>query len=487
MLLSLNREDSIPLYRQVAQRLRSLMENGSLAPGARLPTVRKLAADHGLTRLTVQSAYAELQDQGWIESVVGRGTFVAERSRISPAAPQPRLEIAGSLAELLQAGDRPARFQLAQATPGEDTYPLKELKSCLAHALQQPGSMGYGPLQGEESLRAEFSRWLLNRGLAVAPEHILITAGAQQGMDLAVRSLSLREHPVMVETPVYPGVLELLRARSQPCLEVPLLPQGPRLQSVEEYCKRFRPALFYTIPCFQNPTGLVASDEVQEQLLELADRYNFYIIEDDVWGYLSYDGPAPLPLKSRDRFERVIYVTSVSKTLTPGLRMGAVLAPPEALASMTQMKHASDLICSSLQQKALAEFFRRGAFEPHLQRVVEIYRERRDAMLNAIQTYLPDCEYSSPSGGLSVWLRLPPGVDESEIFREAQERGLAVTRGQAFYASHQVPGCLRLNFGTHKPRALQQAVVLLGELVGRAQRQATQLRQRLRLRANPLV
>jgi 2-aminoadipate transaminase len=483
MKLALNRQDSIPLYRQVAQRLRELMENGTLSAGARLPTVRKLADDHGLTRLTVQSAYGELQDQGWIQSVVGRGTFVAERQRPRPAAPQPRLEISGSLAELLQVGDRPARFKLAQATPGEDTYPLKELKSCLGHALAQEGTMGYGPLQGEESLRSAFSRLLLTRGVSTAPEHILVTHGAQQGMDLAFRALSLPDQPVMVEVPVYPGALELLRSRNQPCLEVPL----NNLAAVEEFCRRHRPPLLYTIPCFQNPTGLVSSPETREGLLQLAQRYDFYIVEDDVWGFLAYDDSPPPPLKSSDAGNRVIYVTSVSKTLTPGLRLGAVVAPPEPLATMTQLKHACDLICSSLHQRALAEFLRRGAFDPHLQSVIRTYRDRRDALMEAIQTHLPECECEAPGGGLSAWLRLPAGCDETDIFRQAKEEGLLVTRGQAFYASHQVPGCLRLSFGTHKPRALQQAIALLGQIVEQSRRRTSLLRQRVRLNANPLV
>lgn len=483
MKLALNRQDSIPLYRQVAHRLRDLMESGILPAGARLPTVRKLAEDHGLTRLTVQSAYGELQDHGWIQSVVGRGTFVAERQRARPAAPEPRLEISGSLAELLQVGDRPARFKLAQATPGEDTYPLKELKSCLGHALLQEGSMGYGPLQGDESLRTAFSRLLLTRGVVTAPEHILVTHGAQQGMDLAFRALSLPDQPVMVEVPVYPGALELLRSRNQPCLEVPL----NNLRAVEDFCKRYHPPLFYTIPCFQNPTGIVSSPDIRDGLLELAQRYDFYVVEDDVWGFLAFDDVPPPTLKSSDKNNRVIYVTSVSKTLAPGLRMGAVVAPPEPLATMTQLKHASDLICSSLHQKALAEFLRRGAFEPHLQRVVQTYRDRRDALMESIAEHLPECECTAPRGGLSAWLRLPPGCDESDIFREAKEQGLLVTRGQAFYASHQVPGCLRLSFGTHKPRALQQAVALLGQIVEQSQRRTLLLRQRVRLNANPLV
>lgn len=483
MLLVLDRSDAQPLYRQLSLQIKGLIENGTLGPGSRLPTVRQLAEDHGLTRLTVQSAFAELQDQGWIQSTVGRGTFVSERT---PSPPPSRLQISGSLAELLEAADRPARFQLAQAAPCEDFFPKREWKACLQSALNQEGSLNYGTIQGDENLRSQISRVLLERGLQVPPEQILITHGAQQGMDLVARTLSQPTQPVLLETPCYPGALELLHTLSRPCLEVPVENGGPSLKAIEEQCRRHRPSLFYTVPTFQNPTGLLTSPAHRAALLQLAQRYDFWILEDDVWGFLNYTPSLPPPLKAQDRHNRVIYVSSFSKTLMPALRIGFVVASEEVLQALSQKKHASDLVCSLLLQRALAEYLRRGLFPAHLQQVVPLYRQRRDALFSALQKHLGQCRFSQPPGGLSHWLQLPAGVDEQELHQQACSEGLVCARGEAFYTTPR-GGHLRLSFGAHPPGELEQAAELLGQILTRLEQRGAQLRQRTRLRANPLV
>ena len=483
MLLVLDRSDTQPLYRQLSVQLKGLIESGTLAPGSRLPTVRQLAEDHGLTRLTVQSAFAELQDQGWIQSTVGRGTFVADQT---PSPPPSRLQISGSLAELLEAADRPARYQLAQAAPSEEFFPKRDWKACLQAAMHQEGSLNYGTIQGDEGLRSQISRVLLERGLQVPPEQILITHGAQQGMDLVARTLSRPSQPVLLETPCYPGALELLHTLSRPCLEVPVEAGGPSLKAIEELCRRHRPSLFYTVPTFQNPTGLLTSPAHRAGLLQLAQRYDFYILEDDVWGFLNYTPSLPPPLKAQDRNNRVIYVSSFSKTLMPALRIGFVVASEEVLQALSQKKHASDLVCSLLMQRALAEYLKRGLFQPLLQKVVPLYRQRRDALHGALQRHLGQCRFSQPPGGLSHWVQLPPGVDEQELYQEACSHGLVCARGEAFYPSPR-GGHLRLSFGAHRPAELEEAAALLGQLLAGMEQRGALLRQRTRLRANPLV
>lgn len=484
MLLVLDRSHSLPLYRQLSQQVKELIENGTLAPGSRLPTVRKLAEDHGLTRLTVQTAFAELQDQGWIQSTVGRGTFVSESQ--TPTPPQSRLEIPGALAELLRAGGRPARFHLAQAAPSEEFFPKREWKASLMAALQQEGSLHYGTIQGDENLRSQISRVLMQRGLQIPPEQILITHGAQQGMDLAARTLSRPNQPVLLETPCYPGALELLHTLSRPCLEVPIESGGPNLKILEEHCRRHRPSLLYTVPTFQNPTGLLTSPAHRQALLQLAQRYDFWILEDDVWGFLNYTPSLPPPLKAQDKNQRVIYISSFSKTLMPALRLGFVVASEQVLQALCQKKHASDLVCSLLLQRGLAEYLKRGHFGPHLQRIVPLYKQRRDALHQGLQQHLPQCQFSLPPGGLSHWLQLPAGVDEQQFYNEACENGLICSRGEAFYPTPRF-GHLRLSFGAHPPAELLQAAALLGQLLQAQQRKASLMRERARLRANPLV
>lgn len=467
MKLNLEREDTIPLYLQIVNRVIELIEKGILTPGSRLPTVRQLSQEQGLGRMTVQTAYAELQTQGWIESVVGRGTFVAERPRMTslPQAILPRVEVPGSLAALLETQEPPTRLLLAQASPAEESYPTKNFKDCLGFALQKPEHLAYGSVLGEEALRLQFSRLLLGRGLTVPPDGLLVTSGAQQAIDLAIRTLTTPDQTVVVEAPVYPGVLEILTTRRQRTLEVSVDAEGLSLADLERLCQRDRPALLYTIPTYQNPTGTVTSLEHRRRLVELADQYDFYILEDDVYGSLHFDKVAPPTLKSFDTQGRIIYLTSFSKSLMPALRLGLVVATPTQLAALTRRKQATDLIASPLLQSALGEFLRRGYYEPHLKKVREMYRQRREAACQILYDLLPDCRFYVPAGGLSLWLQLPPEVDEAELFLQARKHGVMVARGDAFFHRAQPRGFLRLSFTSLNKAKFRQAVSILRELM----------------------
>jgi DNA-binding transcriptional MocR family regulator len=467
MKLDLVRDDSVPLYLQIVQRITDLIEKGVLAPGARLPTVRRMSQDQGLGRMTVQTAYAELQAHGWIESVVGRGTFVAERhqARELPQAISPRVEVPGSLAALLETQAPLARLVLGQAAPAEETYPIKSFKACLGVALNKSSNLSYGSVLGEEVLRTQISRLLLTRGLTVSSESVVISSGAQQGIELAIRTLTRPDQSVAVEAPVYPGVLEVLASRRQRILEVPVEDGGLSLGQLERLVKRERPALLYTVPTFQNPTGTVTSIEHRKALLSMAQEHDFYILEDDVYGHLAFDEPAPPCLKSLDTTGRVVYVTSFSKSLMPALRLGAVVATPGQLAAFTQRKQTADLVSSSLVQAALAEFLRRGYYQAHLQRVQELYKERRDAACQTVTDVLPEVRFQEPRGGLSMWLQLPPESDEADLFLQARKRGLVVARGEPFFPRPQPRGFLRLSFASVSRPKFRQAANTLADLL----------------------
>jgi len=500
MKLTLDRQRDMQLYRQIAEQIRELIRSGALPAGCRLPTVRQLAGDHGLTRLTVQSAYTELQTQGLIESFVGRGTFVAEHAQTLPAPAIPTLAALrqspvepaawhsqGVLAELVRMTEQPDLLSFAQAIPAPETYPTREFGRALRTALEQPDALSYGPIQGEVELREQVSRVLLERGLAASPESVLITSGAQQGIDLVLRALAVPGGVILTEEPVYPGILELASAHGQQVIGLPMDDGGLALAAVEAACIAYRPRLLYSVPTFQNPTGLSLAPERRAALLALARTYGLLIAEDDVYGLLAYDEAAPLPLKAQDAADRVVYITSFSKVLAPGLRLGALVASPERLPALAAAKQSSDLICSPLLQRALALYLRRGHFAAHLQQVRALYRERRDALLAALDRYLPECAYIHPAGGLCLWVTLPEGLDESDFCREAIERGVGVARGQAFFSQPQRRGYLRLSFGAHTPSQIEHGARLLGDLLRDHQRRQTLVRARAGLTARPLV
>lgn len=471
MTLVLDRESDVPLYRQIAEQVRELIRGGVLPPTTRLPTVRAMAGELGLTRLTIQSAYAELQAQGLVEAVVGRGTFVAQRpphpqvpalsrGQAAPRTAQPPSSwlVQGILAELMRLNERADLISFAGAFPAPETYPLRELKRALAASLDDPTSMSYGPVQGEAVLREQVSRLLLDRGLAAPPDTVLITAGAQQAIAVVLGALVLAGDVVLVEEPTYPGVIELAAQRGQRVVGIPRDSEGVVPDVLEAACQTYRPRLLYTVPTFHNPTGATMNADRRAALLRITAAHDVLVVEDDVYGFLGYDGTAPLPLQADDHGEHVIYITSFSKVLLPGLRLGALVASPKHLPALTRAKHNLDLLCSPALQRALADYLRRGAFASHVQRARALYRERRDALLESLARHLPECSWTQPRGGLNLWMSLPEAVSEREFFFEALEHGVGFARGQAFFPQPQARGHLRLSFGALPPEQIAEGV-----------------------------
>jgi 2-aminoadipate transaminase len=495
MQLLIRRGADVPLYRQVAEQIRALIRSGTLPQGGRLPTVRRLASDLGLTRLTIQSAYTELQAQGLVESFVGRGTFVAARSAVLPpvgipSAPQAPVSwiSQGDFAELGRMTERPNLLSFAQAMPAPESYPSRELGRSLRAALDDPAALSYGPMQGEAGLRDQVSQLLLDRGIAASPDAVVITSGAQQGIDLVLRvACAAPDDVVLVEEPTYPGAIELAARRGQRLVGIPRDEKGLSLPALEAACRLFHPRVLYTVPTFHNPTGASLNAEQQAALLRVARAHQLLLVEDDVYGLLAYDEPAPRALKAADEDQRVIYITSFSKVLAPGLRLGAIIAPAEHLPQLVAARHSNDLISSPLLQRALADYLHRGHLDAHLQRVRRLYRERRDAMLAALERSLPGCAWTRPGGGLSIWVALPDGVSERDFYLAAIEHGVGIAPGKAFFPRPQTRAFMRLSFGSYVAQQIEDATGVLGRLLRDQQRRRVEAVARAGRESGPLV
>src|SRR5262249_16559222 len=223
------------------------------------------------------------------------------------------------------------RMWLAEAVRGGETYRQREFKRTFAAIMDGPSSMSYGPIQGDPALREQLSRLLLDRGIAVSPDAVLITAGAQQAIAVTLQALTVPSDVVLVEEPTYPGVVELAVQRGQRVIGIPRNADGPSSEALVAACEAHRPRLLYTIPTFHNPTGTSMSAERRASLLRIAAAYDVLVVEDDVYGFLALDGPSPPPLRADEGSERILYITSFSKALLPGLRLGALVASPHHL------------------------------------------------------------------------------------------------------------------------------------------------------------
>lgn len=492
MLLTLQRGGDIPLYQQLINQLRDAIRSGALPPGHRLPPVRELAAEYGLTRLTVHSAYTELQAQGLVESHVGRGTYVAAgatRAHGGTRKSEPLVQWTGggALAEMLRTSEAQGVISLAHAFPAAQSYPLRELERCLTHVAGEAGIWGYGPVGGDAQLREQIAALVLERGLVTSPEGVIVTSGAQQGIDLTFRALTDPGDVVLVEEPTYPGALQLAAQHRLRTIGIPGDAGGIRVDALEAACVVHAPRLLYLVPTFGNPTGVSLAPERKAEIMRLAQRHGFTVVEDDVYGFLSYDGSAAPPLKVDDRHEQVIYILGFSKVLAPALRLGALVAPASMLPALAGAKHGADLVCSQLLQRALADFLRRGHLQGHLRRVRPLYRERRDVMLAALAQHLPQCRWTYPEGGLSLWVMLPEGVVERDFCADALSRGVGVVPGRLFRTGVGGDAAIRLSFGMNTPDDIVQGVSILGVVLQEHLRRNTALFSLAGRTAGPLV
>lgn len=495
----LARDNDVALYQQIADQLKSQIRTQQLSTGARLPTIRQLAQELGVTRVTVQSAYDELQAGGWIEATVGRGTFVSKQLPAAPAmeAIPPHFgqqltadAVINDLLQIhqLQAQQHQAGHSLALASPDPRLFPVERFAE--SWAAVQPdvrALLCYGSPQGDPPLRAAMADLLQKRGVTVEPDGVIITNGLTHGLALVAQALAQPGDRVLVEEPTYLGFLNLLKAYRLEPIGVPLDKEGPQLDLLEQMAVQYRPRFFYTIPSFQNPTGLCAGVERRQALVAWAERHGIVLVEDDIYARLSYNGDAPPAIKQYDQSGVVVYVTSESKALFPGLRIGAVVAPRPLHERILTLRRATDLCGAQLLQRAFAHFIQHKGLHHHLRRVLPIYRRRRDVMLAALRrTMPPGVTWSEPAGGYCIWLTLPRLHTLRDLSQAALQQGVAIAAGEVFLTQPGPHYHVRLAFSYEDEETIRRCVSLLGNLITERIQQAGQ-QQAARLDWVPLV
>jgi DNA-binding transcriptional MocR family regulator len=464
---AVERQSKSPIYRQIAEQIRLQISDGRMPPGTQLPTVRELALLLSVTRLTVQNAYRDLQADGWVESTVGRGTFVTAsadtQAILARVGRQKTPEHVMSDMNLLTrlAGVR----SMAYAEPDQALYPMTDFMRFFDHpSSREVDLMQYGPPQGDEMLRVELVRLLAERGIAATPDDLLITGGVTQGLSLLTGSLTRPGDVVAVEQPVYLGMLHMLNVCGVIPACVPIDNEGICLDALDQVIQTQHPRFLYTIPSFQNPTGACMSSQRRRDLLEMARHYDLLVVEDDIYGLLAYDGAPPTPIKAFDTDDRVIYMSSMSKMLMPGLRIGYMVVPEKLRERLVLYRQAQDLSSPPMLQRALASFLHRGRFKAHLERVLPHYRARRDETLRTLAQKLPSSViWSHPSGGFCCWVTLPRLP--ADFHQVALQHGVAFTPGEVFLVEPAQHSHLRVCFGGLGPELIREAITILGMLL----------------------
>lgn len=437
-MLQLDPQAATPLTEQIVNALAAKIDSGLLNEGSRLPSVRSLAHSAGVSPFTVAEAYNRLVAGGWIAAQRARGYFVAARSSAKAAAkplPRPPVDEDWLLSRVYEDGE--LELQAGGGWLPPDWLYEDGVRSALRAMARAPGELltSYGHPQGLPALREHLQWRLAMRGIEAPSSQIVLTHGASQGLDLAMRLLVRPGEAVLIDAPAYSNLIAALLGHGARLFGVPRGVQGPEIASLAQLAEAERPVAFFTNSALHNPTGTTTSPATAHQILKLAERFDFRVVEDDPFADL-LAGNSP-SLASLDGLQRVIYLGSFSKTMSPALRLGYLAADAGTVARATQLKMSSGLTGSAIMESAALAMLGDGHHRSHLDRL----RERLAQAQHNVGRRLAELGWQvfhQPAGGLFLWAEAPANVEVSQLTERAAQAGIALAPGR-FYAPDGQP------------------------------------------------
>ena len=480
MRISLQREPGSergPVYRQIAEQIRREIETEGLAAGERLPPIRDLARSLKVHRDTVALAYEALASAGMVESTVGRGTFVRANGGGGGAAPAAAFEaalspIAEKLLELERSrprfGSSGDAIALHTLVPDPALYPAEAFRRVLNRVLGEggPSLLLYGAPGGHPRMREVMAERLRGEGVAIDADGIVLCHGASQGISLAMRLFASAGDVIAAEEPTYQNVLSAAAGLGLRTAPVPMRDDGVDLAALERVLARPEVKALYTIPTFHNPQGVTTSLAHRRQLLAIAARCGKPVIEDGYEADLRYAGRPVASLAALDASGLVVQLSSFSKSLFPGVRVGAIAARGRLVDALLALKQASDHSDAMPLQLALAEFVAAGDYDRHLARLRRVLLARRDALLSALAEHMPaGSRWTTPEGGYQIWVELPEGIDTRDLLADAVGAGVLFAPGSQFHHDGRASRGLRLSIAMHDEAALRRGVATLGRVL----------------------
>ena len=357
--------------------------------------------------------------------------------------------------------------------PSPETFPVKEMEEISCQLLREKGAVAlqYGPTEGELALREEIAKWMRREKATVKPENILITSGAQQGLDVISKVFLDPDDIIIVELPSYMGGLQSFSAYRAKIVGVPQDNDGMQMDLLEKTlanlaeCNK-RPKFIYVVPDFQNPSGVTMTLERRKRLLELAQTYEVPIIEDSPYRDLRFAGDFVPMLCSLDKENYVITLGTFSKLLCPGLRLAWITLSSQWIERMVAAKQSMDLSSPIFNQLLVAEYLKRGLLPQQVEKIRRLYSKKRGVMMNALQRYMPEgVEWTEPEGGLFLWVKLPENMDATALFPKAVENKVAYVVGSAFHCNGKGQNTMRLNFSFPSEKQIEEGIKRLAKML----------------------
>ena len=466
-----------PLYESVANRISYLVEEGTFRPGDKVPSIRSLSQQFGVSINTIKQAYAYLEDRRVVEARPQSGYFVCARLPEVPVAPQvSKREISptevslGDLSQMiLRDTMNPDLLQLGISAPAMDMLPIEKLNRMISSELRRKPeqSMEYAVPPGNKRLRTQVAKRMLLAGCTLRPDEIVTTTGCMEAVFLALKVLCRPGDTVAVESPTFFNFLQLIESLGLKALEIPTSPaDGISLEALEYALGQNRISACLVVSNFSNPLGSIMPDARKQKMVELLARHDVPLIEDDIHGDIAFANERPLVARSYDKEGNVLLCSSFSKTVAPGYRVGWI-APGRYQKEIEALKMAVTVASASPTQMAVGQFLANGGYERHLRKLRRESATRVARMSEAIGVYFPEgTKVTRPRGGFCLWVEMPAAVDSLKLYAEAVDSGITIAPGPIFSATGKFSNCIRLNAALWSEK-IEHAIKTLGELASR--------------------
>jgi DNA-binding transcriptional MocR family regulator len=466
-------EEQSVLYEAVADSISGMISSGTLRPGERVPSVRRLSTQKRVSVSTVLRAYEMLEVRGLIEARPNAGFYVRHRApaadepSISRPPVAPRLVGISALVQDVLDARKPGVVSFGAACPSHELMPTQKLRRSLSTvARRKPTALTeYVLPPGNEELRRQIARRALDFGCAFNAKDVIITHGAMEALNLCIRAVAKPGDTIALESPTYFGLLQICETLGIKALEIPTHPrEGISLEALEFALERSNLAAIVVMANAQNPLGFTMSDENKKRLVRMAEKYGVPLIEDDVYGDIYYGEQRPFPAKSFDRSGNVMLCSSFTKTVAPGFRLGWVV-PGRWHAQVQMLKFINSVGSAEALQMTIADFLANGGYERQLRSLRKAFREQVTQVSAAVSAHFPaGTRITRPAGGFILWVELPDGVDSVELFRQAMKNNISLGPGVLFSASDRYRNCIRMGCAEPWSPRIEQAIVRLGEL-----------------------
>ncbi|HFF3182820.1 GntR family transcriptional regulator [Bacillus cereus] len=469
-------DKKVPKYQQIIDYMKEKIENGEWPIGSKIPSQRQLAKLFHVNRSTVINALDELMADGLIQGQIGAGTIVMNNTWSLLATNPPP-----DWSEYVKAGiHKPSKLMVREINEAEANkklihlskgelaphlFPLETMQSIIKKVSEELDYFGYEEQKGFYPLREAISQYVRSFGIHASPDSILIVSGALQALQLISIGLLHRKSTVLLEQPSYLYSLHVFQSANINLSGISMDHHGILPNDLLKRIKYSQKNnILYSIPCFQNPTGILMSKERRKEILKICEKEQLPIIEDDIYRELWLDESPPAPLKSMDKHGHVLYIGSLSKTLSPGLRIGWIIGPEPVIDRLSDIKMQTDYGSSSLSQRVAAEWINEGFYEEHVANVRMHLKERRQIMIRALNKYCADiASWDIPSGGFFIWLKVIHNIPMKKLFSEALSKGILLNPGRIY--EEESNQYIRLSYGYATPEQMTNGIKLLSELI----------------------